>query len=45
MTFIDCLNFFIAGLIIGHFGPDFYSLCKRIVEEFKIAKKQWRGNE
>lgn len=45
MTLVDCFNFFIVGLILGRFGPDLFRLCKRVVEEFKIAKKEWRRHE
>jgi hypothetical protein len=43
-AFVDAINFFLAGFILGLFGPALYKLTLRIIEEFKLAKQQWRGN-
>jgi hypothetical protein len=33
---------FIIGFIIGWFIDDIVALCKKVYEEFKIAKRDWR---
>jgi len=41
---VNAINLFLAGFILGLFGPLFYKLILKIIEEFKLAKKQWRGD-
>ena len=43
-AFVDAMNFFLAGFILGLFGPTLYKLILKIIEEFKLAKQQWRGD-
>jgi len=43
-AFVDAMNFFLAGFILGLFGPALYKLILKIIEEFKLAKQQWRGD-
>ena len=33
---------FILGFIIGWFFDDIVTLCKKVYEEAKIAKRDWR---
>ena len=33
---------FILGFIIGWFFDDIVALCKKVYEEAKIAKRDWR---
>jgi H+/Cl- antiporter ClcA len=43
-AFFDAINFFLAGFVLGLFGPLLYKLILKIIEEFKLAKQQWRGD-
>jgi hypothetical protein len=43
-AFVDAMNFFLAGFVVGLFGPALCKLTLKIIEEFKLAKKQWRDN-
>jgi len=35
-------DWFVTGLIIGCFWKSAWYMTKRIIEEFKIAKEEWR---
>ena len=43
-AFVDAINFFVAGFVLGLFGPALCKLIPKIIEEFKLAKQQWRGD-
>jgi hypothetical protein len=41
---VDAINPFLLGLFLGFFGPSLYQLIRTIINEFKLAKQQWRKN-
>ena len=44
MNWIEAINFFVYGFVIGYFWYPFWELVKKIVSEASKAKKEWRRN-
>jgi len=40
--FLQALMPFVYGFVIGYFWHPVWQLGKRIIEEAKLAKKEWR---
>jgi len=36
---------FAWGFVLGYFWHPVWTLCKRIVEEAKLARKEWRNHD
>ena len=43
MTFLDHVMPFVYGFAIGYFWDPIYKLIKRVIEEFQIARDEWRN--
>jgi hypothetical protein len=41
-AFLDALEPFVWGFVIGFFWQPIWKLGKRIVEEVKLVREQWR---
>jgi hypothetical protein len=41
--FLQALAPFVWGFVLGYFWHPVWNLCKRIYEEAKLAKYQWRN--
>jgi hypothetical protein len=41
--FLQALGPFVWGFVLGYFWHPVWILCKRIYEEVKLAKQQWRN--
>jgi hypothetical protein len=43
--FLQALGPFVWGFVLGYFWHPVWTLCKRIVEEAKLARKEWRNHD
>ena len=41
--FLQALAPFVYGFVLGYFWHPIWIICKRIYEEAKLAKQQWRN--
>jgi len=43
--FLQAMGPFVWGFVLGYFWHPVWTLCKRIVEEAKLARKEWRNHD
>jgi hypothetical protein len=41
-NFLDALNWFVVGAVIGYFWHPIWELGKKIVSEAQKARKEWK---
>ena len=41
--FLQALGPFVWGFVVGYFWYPLWTLCKRIVEEAQLVRKEWRN--
>ena len=42
--FLQALGPFVYGFVLGFFWHPVWTLCKKIYQEARLAKQQWRGS-
>jgi hypothetical protein len=42
MTWVEAVNMFVAGFVVGYFWYPLWELGKKIISEAQKARKEWK---